>query len=66
MKRRYPGDAIEADGTLRQIMFRYLIYGDSMEAVVELIKKIQGTVKAFDSDGNNLLVTSFDPDAFLG
>ena len=65
-QRRYPGDTIEADGTLRQIMFRYLIYGDNMETVVELIKKIQGTVKAFDADGNNLLVTSFDPDVFLG
>lgn len=65
-QRRYPGDTIAADGTLRQIMFRYLIYGDDMETVVNLIKKIQGTVKAFDADGNNLLVTSFNPDFFLG
>lgn len=65
-QRRYPGDTIVADGTLRQIMFRYLIYGDNMETVVELIKKIQGTVKALDADGHNLLVTSFNPDFFLG
>lgn len=65
-QRRYPGDTIVADGTLRQIMFRYLIYGDDMETVVELIKKIQGIVKAFDADGNNLLDTSFNPDFFLG
>lgn len=64
-QRRYPGDTIVADGTLRQIMFRYLIYGDNMETVVALIKKIQQTVKAFDAEGNNLLVTSFDPDFFL-
>lgn len=64
-QRRYPGDTIVADGTLRQIMFRYLIYGDNMENVVELIMKIQETVKAFDAEGNNLLVTSFNPDFFL-
>lgn len=64
-QRRYSGDTIVADGTLRQIMFRYLIYGDNMETVVELIKKIQGTVKALDANGNNLLVTSFNPDFFL-
>ena len=46
-------------------MFRYLIYGDNMETVVELIKKIQGTVKALDADSNNLLVTSFNPEFFL-
>ena len=65
-QRRYPGDVIEPDGTLRQIIFRYLIYGDDMQTVVDLIKKIQRTVKACDADGNNLLVTSFDPDFFLG
>ena len=65
-QRRYPGDTIVADGTLRQIMFRYLIYGDNMETVVELIKKIQGTVKALDADSNNLLVTSFNPEFVLG
>ena len=65
-QRRYPGDIITADGTLRQIMFRYLIYGDDMETVVNLIKKIQGTVKAFDADGNNLLATSFNPEILLG
>lgn len=64
-QRRYPGDSIAADGTLRQIMFRYLIYGDNMETVVELIKRIQETVKACDSEGNNLLVTSFKPGFLL-
>lgn len=65
-QRRYPGDKIAADGTLRQIMFRYLIYGDDMKSVSELIREIQKTVVALDADGNNLLVTSFDPDFFLG
>lgn len=64
-QRRYPGDIIAADGTLRQIMFRYLIYGDEMKTVVDLIRKIQTTVKACDAEGNNLLVTSFNPDFFL-
>ena len=64
-QRRYPGDIIAADGTLRQIMFRYLIYGDDMKTVVNLIKRIQKTVKACDADGNNLLVTSFNPDFLL-
>lgn len=64
-QRRYPGDTIVADGTLRQIMFRYLIYGDDMETVVKIIKHIQNTVKALDADGNNILVASFNPDFFL-
>lgn len=65
-QRRYPGNVIEPDGTLRQIMFRYLIFGDDMPSVVELIRKIQATVKACDADGNNILVTDFDPRFFLG
>ena len=64
-QRRYPGDTIEPNGTLRQIIFRYLIMGDDMESVVALIKKIQNTVKAFDANGNNILVTNFDPDFLL-
>lgn len=64
-QRRYPGDTIVADGTLRQIMFRYLIYGDDMDMAVDLIKKIQRVVKACDAKGNNLLVTSFDPDFLI-
>lgn len=64
-QRRYPGNTIPADGTLRQIMFRYLIYGDDMNTVIDLIKRIQNTVKAFDSEGNNLLATSFDPDILV-
>ncbi len=64
-QRRYPGDTIEPNGTLRQIIFRYLIMGDDMESVVDLIKKIQNTVKAFDAEGNNILVTDFDPDFLL-
>lgn len=64
-QRRYPGNTIVADGTLKQIMFRYLIYGDDMQTVVDLIKEIQNTVKAYDADGNNLLVTGFDPDVLF-
>ena len=64
-QRRYPGNTIVADGTLRQIMFRYLIYGDDMANVKELIKRIQNTVKAYDDEGNNLLATSFNPDSAL-
>ena len=61
-QRRRPGDIIEPDGTLRQIMFRYMIYGDNMKDAVSLIKDIQRTVKVFDKNGNNLLYTEFDPD----
>lgn len=64
-QRRYPGNVIEPDGTLRQIMFRYLIFGDDMPSVVELIRQIQSTVKACDASGNNILVTDFDPRVFL-
>ena len=64
-QRRYVGDTIEPNGTLRQIIFRYLIVGDDMKSVVELIKKIQNTVKAYDAEGNNILVTDFDPDFLL-
>lgn len=64
-QRRYPGDKIVPDGTLRQIMFRYLIYGEDMESVISLIKEIQNTVMALDSNGNNILVTNFDSNAYF-
>ena len=64
-QRRYPGDTIEPNGTLRQIIFRYLIMGDDMKSVVALIKEIQNTVKAYDAAGNNILVTEFNPDFLL-
>ena len=64
-QRRFPGDIIMSDGTLRQIIFRYLIFGDDMKSVVALIKKIQDTVKALDKEGTNILVTDFNPDFLL-
>ena len=64
-QRRYPGDVIAPDGTLRQIMFRYMILGNDISSVVSLIRQIQDTVKAFDAEGNNILVTDFDPGVFL-
>lgn len=60
-QRRYPGDTIEPDGTLRQIMYRYLITSDDMDAVIALIERIKNTVKALDEDGNNILVADFNP-----
>lgn len=65
-QRRYVGNEIKADGTLRQIMFRYLIYGDSMEKVCDFIREIQQTVKAYDEQGNNMLVDTFDPNVMIG
>lgn len=59
-QRHFPGDIINSDGTLKQIMFRYLIHGENLQSVVNLISEIQQAVKAYDEFGNNMLVTDFD------
>ena len=50
-QRRYEGDTIVEDGTLRQIVLRYVIRGDELNAVVDFIKKIQENVKIYDENG---------------
>lgn len=64
-QRHFPGDEIQPDGTLRQIMFRYLIHGEDMHSVISFISEIQKTVKVYDEHGNNMLITDFDPSILM-
>lgn len=55
------GDYIANDGTLRQIMFRYVLSDESMDKIINVIRNIQNNVKAFDKSGMDMLIKGFDP-----
>ena len=56
------GDFVKRDGTLRQIMFRYVMIDSDMNKVIEKIKYIQDTVRVYDPSGKNILLNCFNPD----
>ena len=61
-QRHYVGSTIKNDGTLRQIMFRFVIKNDNCYEVIKTINWIKDTVKAYDAEGKNMLIQSFNPD----
>lgn len=64
-QRHYVGTTIRNDGTLRQIMFRFSIKNDNVYEVAKTINWIKNTIKVFDSDGNDMLIKSFDPKVMI-
>ena len=61
-QRHQIGTKIEEDGTLHQILFRYVIKNDTFSKIIEIIKWLQKTIKALDQNGNNMIIDSFNPD----
>ena len=61
-QRHFVGDAIKNDGTLRQIMFRFVIRNDNIDEVIQTIHRIKDTIKVYDTEGNSMLIQSFDPE----
>ena len=59
-QRHLVGDYIAEDGTLRQIMFRYVLQSDDMEEMLNTIRYVQNTVKVYDQNGKYMLIESFD------
>ena len=61
-QRHQVGEHVANDGTLRQIMFRFVLQDDDLDNVLDTIRFIQNTVKAYDQEGNYMLITGFDPE----
>jgi biotin carboxylase len=56
------GDYIEKSGTLRQILFKFLLIEDTLQELKNSIKEIQNTVKVLDDQGKDMLLFSFNTD----
>lgn len=59
------GDQINEDGSLRQHMFRYVLSDSNIDNIFSFIKKIQNKVIVRDENGENMLLTDFDPRIML-
>ena len=59
------GDVVIEDGTLRQHMFRYVIFDPDIEEIFKMIKRIQNEVKVYDENGNNMLIDDFKPEIII-
>ena len=54
------GDTIRVTRTVSQFHYRFYIIADSVERMKEVINQIQDTVKAYDENGESMLITHFD------
>lgn len=54
------GDTIRVTRTVAQFHYRFYIIADNVERMKEVINQIQDTVKAFDENGESMLITHFD------
>lgn len=54
------GDTIRVTNTVAQFHFRFYIIADSVDRMKEVIDQIQDTVRAYDENGESMLITHFD------
>lgn len=54
------GDIIKVTNTVAQFHYRFYIIADNVDRMKEVISQIQDTVKAFDDNGEDMLITHFD------
>ena len=54
------GDTIKASRTVAQFHYRFFLVADNVERMKEVIRIIQTTVKAYDTNGESMLITQFD------
>ena len=54
------GDTIPVTRTVAQFHYRFFIVANSVMQMKEIINKIQNTVKAYDENGNSMLITQFN------
>ena len=64
-QRRKTGELILNNGSLKQIVFRFVIEDSDLRKIVDSVKKIQLTVKAYDENGKDMLINEFDPEILL-
>ena len=56
------GETIKATRNVGQFHFRAYLVGDTIDEVKELIDFVQNTIKAYDENGDDMLITHFDVD----
>lgn len=56
------GESVDMIGTEQQILVRFHIVCDSKDEYRDIVRKINGTVKAYDTEGNCMNVGSFLPE----
>lgn len=54
------GDTIPVTRTVAQFHYRFFIVADTVTRMKEVINHIQDTVKAYDENGESMLITHFD------
>lgn len=54
------GDTIPVTRTVAQFHYRFFIVADNVTRMKEVINHIQDTVKAYDENGESMLITHFD------
>lgn len=61
------GDEVpkSAVGTLRQVLLRVFAIGKNDEILVDLVKRIQSSIKVFSDRGENMLMDLYDPQELL-
>ena len=62
MQRLHEGSVVPEEwvGTERQVLTRLYLVCDSKEELAETIRRCQDSVRAYDIDGNNMLLEGFD------
>jgi len=67
IQRLHEGDEVKTDwvGTEKQVLTRLYLVCNTKQELADTLKEYQAKVKAFDSDGNNMVLNGFDVDAAL-
>lgn len=56
------GDAVDGEGTLKQIVCRFFIISDSKEKLIDTINNIYKYLRVLDEQGESMLIGRFDTD----
>ncbi len=57
-----PGDTVQETNTMAQIIFWVFLIAEDEEKLKSLIQTVQKTLKAVDQNGQNMILSSFNPD----
>lgn len=64
-QRYQPGDYVANDGTLKQIVFQFVLCHEDINVIVDMIQYLKKTIKAYDPEGNSALLDCFDVNRLL-
>ena len=58
---RFVGDVIDSYGTVKNVAIRFILSCSSKEELKRTIIEVQKCVRITDAEGNNLIISPFDP-----